>query len=65
MELYISFSFSAISKGTQMLELDCHMTRDGEVVVSHDGHLVNKCVKDVHIAEVDLVVILTDGFQDT
>ena len=47
---------SAIAKGSQMLELDCHMTKDGEVVVSHDSHLLNKCGEDVNIAELNLAV---------
>lgn len=42
-----------------MLELDCHMTKDGEVVVSHDGHLLHKCGQDVKIAETALAVSVT------
>jgi glycerophosphoryl diester phosphodiesterase len=30
---------SAVEVGTQMLELDCHITQDGEVVVCHDEDL--------------------------
>ncbi|ELT91116.1 hypothetical protein CAPTEDRAFT_117554 [Capitella teleta] len=29
----------AVNVGTQMLEIDCHITRDGHVVVSHDNSL--------------------------
>ena len=31
--------FSAKQVGTEMLEIDCHLTEDGEVVVSHDNDL--------------------------
>ena len=31
--------FSAKQVGTEMLEIDCHLTDDGEVVVSHDNDL--------------------------
>ncbi|XP_052230963.1 lysophospholipase D GDPD1-like isoform X2 [Dreissena polymorpha] len=44
---------SAVSKRTEMLELDVHLTRDGEVVVSHDGHLLAKCGIDADIASLD------------
>ena len=30
---------SAVAVGTDMLEVDCHLTRDGEVVVTHDEDL--------------------------
>ncbi|KAI0229234.1 Lysophospholipase D GDPD1 [Lamellibrachia satsuma] len=30
---------SAVSENTDMLELDCHITKDGHVVVSHDNDL--------------------------
>ncbi|XP_031775828.1 lysophospholipase D GDPD1 isoform X3 [Apis florea] len=30
----------AVAVGTEMLELDCHLTKDGQVVVSHDHNLL-------------------------
>lgn len=30
---------SAVDLGSDMLELDCHLTKDGEVVVLHDSDL--------------------------
>ncbi|XP_053375466.1 lysophospholipase D GDPD1-like [Mercenaria mercenaria] len=44
----------ALSHGTQMLEIDCHLTKDGEVVVSHDHHLLKKCGADFNISDLDL-----------
>jgi glycerophosphoryl diester phosphodiesterase len=48
-------SFRAAA-GVQYLELDIHMTRDGEVVVSHDDHLERTCgragvIRDMTYAE--------------
>ncbi len=36
---------AAAALGVQYLELDIHMTRDGEVVVSHDDHLERICAR--------------------
>ena len=32
-----------------MLELDCQLTADGEVVVAHDDHLLRLCDVDAYI----------------
>ncbi|MFI5351945.1 MAG: glycerophosphodiester phosphodiesterase [Candidatus Binatales bacterium] len=44
-------SFRAAAQlGCDCMELDVHMTRDGEVVVSHDGELKRMCGRDRTIA---------------
>ncbi|XP_037647103.1 lysophospholipase D GDPD3a [Sebastes umbrosus] len=45
---------NAAEQGTQMLEMDCHMTRDGHVVVSHDLNLLRQTGLNVNTSELDL-----------
>lgn len=42
---------SAVDVGVDMLELDCHLTKDGEVVVSHDDDLTRVTGHSVRISD--------------
>ncbi|XP_056608946.1 lysophospholipase D GDPD3a [Triplophysa dalaica] len=44
----------AVDMGTEMLELDCHLTKDGHVVVSHDEELLRQTGHDVSISSLNL-----------
>lgn len=47
---------SAVECGSDMLELDCHLTLDGRVVVSHDENLLRQTGHDVNISSLKLQV---------
>ncbi|XP_068099923.1 lysophospholipase D GDPD3 [Hyperolius riggenbachi] len=42
---------NAVANHTDLLELDCHLTKDGQVVVSHDGNLLRQTGHDVNICD--------------
>uniref|UniRef100_A0A3Q4M6A7 Glycerophosphodiester phosphodiesterase domain containing 3a n=1 Tax=Neolamprologus brichardi TaxID=32507 RepID=A0A3Q4M6A7_NEOBR len=44
----------AVEQGTEMLEMDCHLTHDGFVVVSHDENLLRQAGHDVTISSLNL-----------
>ncbi|XP_014787325.1 lysophospholipase D GDPD1 [Octopus bimaculoides] len=43
----------ATNTGTEMLELDCHLTKDNQVVVCHDNNLLRTCGCAVLISQTD------------
>ncbi len=47
---------SAVEQGTQMLEMDCHLTHDGHVVASHDENLLRQTGHDATISSLKLQV---------
>lgn len=44
----------AVKVGTEMLELDCHLTQDGYVIVSHDENLQRQTGLDANISDLKL-----------
>ncbi|KAF4093035.1 hypothetical protein AMELA_G00027670 [Ameiurus melas] len=44
----------AVEVGTEMLELDCHLTQDGHVIVSHDENLLRQTGLDANISDLNL-----------
>jgi glycerophosphoryl diester phosphodiesterase len=54
--IFYSIFFSAYEVGTEMMEIDCQITQDGEVVVSHDNILERTAGHDIRISETDYKV---------
>ena len=48
---FVIMMFSAVDVGVDMLEIDCHITKDGEVVVSHDEDLTRVTGRPVRISD--------------
>ncbi|XP_067237938.1 lysophospholipase D GDPD3a isoform X2 [Chanodichthys erythropterus] len=46
----------AVEVGTEMLELDCHLTKDGHVIVSHDENLLRQTGEDVTVSSLNLEI---------
>ncbi|XP_018414597.1 PREDICTED: glycerophosphodiester phosphodiesterase domain-containing protein 1-like [Nanorana parkeri] len=44
---------NAVANHTDLLEMDLHLTKDGHVVVSHDGSLLRQTGHDVNICDVN------------
>ncbi|XP_029462870.1 lysophospholipase D GDPD3 isoform X2 [Rhinatrema bivittatum] len=44
---------NAVARGTDLLELDCHLTKDGHVVVSHDLNLLRQSGHNIRISDLN------------
>ena len=51
MFMLLTMLCSAVEVGVDMLELDCHLTKDGEVVVCHDDDLRRVTGHSVRISD--------------
>ena len=51
-----STNLSGLKSGLEMLEIDCHLTRDGQVVVHHDETLDRTAGQAIAIAETNYLV---------
>lgn len=51
MQLTLSIFCSALDCGTEMLEIDLHLTSDAVVVVSHDNHLLRATGHDAYVSD--------------
>lgn len=47
------YTYSAVKLGTNMLEMDCHLTKDKQVVVLHDACLLRTTGHDVLVKDLD------------
>lgn len=54
--LHVFLALSAVEQGTQMLEMDCHLTHDGHVVVSHDENLLRQTGHNVTVSSLNAQV---------
>lgn len=58
LSLFLSYlpTLSAVKLGTDMLELDCHLTKDEQVVVLHDSNLKRSTGINTYISDVAYAV---------
>lgn len=56
------YSRSSSDIGVDVFELDCHMTKDGKVVVAHDNNLSRLCGVERLISETNYDVRFHENF---